>query len=205
MNGEARTFHPAYQLLREKHIGQLALPVVHICIVRSLVKAQIIMFHSASAWNCEEALWDKAGVTNSSAGELQPCTSLGCLSFNTPDSTSLLITSHFFNSIRWNSEKAKLCISGALQDWSWRPLIWRDLPHIWATLDTLTTRLGAELLSFPRRRLIKRKCPRWLTASCVSYPSSVSHLGHIMTPENKFHEIQYLKLRYYSTSFVYLR
>lgn len=56
------------------------------------------------------------------------------------------------------------------------------LPPTCAILDTFTTRLGAELFRIPNKRLVSKKWPRWLTASCVSKPSSVIHLGHIITP-----------------------
>ena len=41
---------------------------------------------------------------------------------------------------------------------------------------------GEEDLMRSRRRLVRRKWPRWLTPNCISKPSSVDCLGHIITP-----------------------
>lgn len=73
-------------------------------------------------------------------------------------------------------------------------LIKKRLPPTCAILDTFTTRLGAELLRIPKRRLLSKKWPRWLTASCVSNPSSVIHLGHIITPVTKSITLQICKV-----------
>lgn len=59
------------------------------------------------------------------------------------------------------------------------------LPLSCARLETMTMRLGADFFSKSRRQLVRRKCPRWLTPNCISKPSSVVHLGHIMTPNKQ--------------------
>ena len=57
------------------------------------------------------------------------------------------------------------------------------LPYSCADDDTVTIRLGADFFRRSSSKLVNRKCPKWFTPNCISYPSSVFQYGHTIIPK----------------------
>jgi hypothetical protein len=56
------------------------------------------------------------------------------------------------------------------------------VPFLWNNDATTTILAGAERMMRGRSKLVRRKCPKWLTPRCISKPSLVSPLGVKHTP-----------------------
>lgn len=63
------------------------------------------------------------------------------------------------------------------------------IPFWWATLETMTMRLGVDFFRRSNRQFVRRKWPRWFTPNCISNPSAVFHCGQLMTPASQTYKM----------------